>query len=107
MIKAGTQTGQSSEGVAVAVVAMGAREARGCRRGGLSVPKPPKGVVDGRCPATATATTTSTPTTFRGYRGIRGQDPPRVTAASPASQDWQPFSRATFAPTLHCTRLLM
>ena len=45
MIKPRTQTGQSSGGVAVAVV-----------------------VVDGRCPATAT--TTSTTTTFRGYRGI-------------------------------------
>jgi len=27
-------------------------------------------VVDGRCPATATAATTSTTTTFCGYRGI-------------------------------------
>ena len=56
--------------MAVVVVATGAREARGCRRGGLSVPKPPKGVVDGRCPATATTTATFTTTTFCGYRGI-------------------------------------
>jgi hypothetical protein len=78
VIKPRTQTGQSSGGIAVAVavvvavVATGAREARGYRRGGLSVPKPPKGVVDGRCPATATATTKSTTKTFRGYRGIAG-----------------------------------
>jgi hypothetical protein len=46
-----------------------AREARGGRRGGLSVPKSPQGT--GITPATATATTTSTATTFCGYRGPR------------------------------------
>jgi hypothetical protein len=64
MIKARTQTGQSSGGVAVAVAVV---------------------VVDGRCPATTTATTTSTTTTFRGYRGIRGSLSPltdRVSAGT-------------------------
>jgi hypothetical protein len=51
MIKSRTQSERSvlvADVVLVVVVAAtGAREARGCRRGGLSVPKPPKGSADG------------------------------------------------------------
>jgi hypothetical protein len=47
MIKSRTQSERSVVVVDVVLVATGAREARGCRRGGLSVPKPPKGVADG------------------------------------------------------------
>jgi hypothetical protein len=51
MIKPRTQSERSVMVVdvvlVVVVAATGAREARGGRRGGLSVPKPPKGVADG------------------------------------------------------------
>jgi hypothetical protein len=51
MIKSRTQSQRSvvvlDVVLVVVVAATGAREARGCRRGGLSVPKPPKGVANG------------------------------------------------------------